>query len=95
MVILCNTNIISVDQFKKNEAAEKNGILDIYVKMKYGQKDEQKQVLCNDIKFEGTITRTSENYSAFSNKSKQYDYEEKKRAYNTTMFDPNRKYSDK
>ena len=92
MVLICNNNILTIDQFHKNRCAEKNEILNIYVKMKYEAKEPKSYTPQQSEQFNGTITRTKENYSEFKSKTSKYDYETNKKAYNTAVYNLDTKY---
>jgi hypothetical protein len=79
MVLICNNNIITIDQFHLNRCVEKNEIKNIYLKLKYEKENEPKYIPYTAPQNDEEISRRIENYSTFSNKSKKYDYRKSKR----------------
>ncbi len=79
MVLICNNNIITIDQFHLNRCVEKNEILNIYYKLREQKKNEPRYVATkpdtND--YEEEFQRARENYCKFENKANKYTYRRK------------------
>jgi hypothetical protein len=97
MVLIVNY-VNTHEEVQLNRCVGKNEIRNIYVKLKYQKENEPKYHPVKQAE-EETYQEMTENYTKFENKAKKYDYgadkkyEEKKAAYNTSMYDLDRKYA--
>ncbi len=76
MVLICNNNILTIEKFHEHRCAEKNEILNIYVKLKWEKKNEPKYHPVKQVE-EETYQEMIENHSKFKNKATKYDYSKK------------------
>jgi hypothetical protein len=96
MVLVNNNNILSLNKFQESRSANKNEIRKItlnFDKIKKQYIETPEEVREPDTKYIDTIDNlfVQKPISIYIPPS----YEQTKKSYNTTMFDPSRKYSDK
>jgi hypothetical protein len=80
MVLICNNDVLTIEQFHLNRCVEKNEILNIVMKLREEKKNQPRYVATkpdtND--YDAEMDRAREvYYSKFENKATKYNYRRK------------------